>query len=256
MVKVQVALLALFLACNVPIQAQGLGGLFGGKEKPSPTEKAGPGAEKAMDLDGLLLQGGKLLAFSTIATELGYQASQKMLEAFPEETVKDIKALAEKVEAAKKANSSKDGNLDSATATAVSDYEKAFAPLVANWKTYKKDKAKVVVPAYGMVGLMVAADGVAALSIPEFLNRAKAALSSAGSNPFQLGKIKAATALVSTLGIVAQQIPVQIEAGKNVRTIAKNIAAAENFKLGEAPAITSPDPDALKKLAESSALKD
>ncbi len=246
MKKLALPLLALLLSSGVTAQAQ-LGGLS--IKKPS-LGSSSSSTSSAGDIDKVIEQGIKILAFTTIGTEIGYRSSLKMLEAFPPEKVAHIKALSEKVNEAKKKRT-KDGNMDASEVTAVSDFTAAIAKLEGNWKDYKKDKAKAVVPAYTGVGLMLGADAIAGTQVPEFLKAAQQTVSGAGADPSLLTKVRDLNALIVTLTVVSKQLPNQVQSGNTIRTIAKNIAQAENIKLGEAPKVESPDPAALKKQSAS-----
>ena len=224
------ALLALALAIGLPARAQfGLGSLLGG----------GGG-----DADKFIQSGVTIIAFSTIATDLAVSSAMQMLQAFPPEEVAAISDKFAKYNELKAARGT-DGQIDANSATLASD---GFAEMEKlDPATYRKDKAKVVGPAYTKLGLALAADLVAASQLPGFVSSGTRTLSSIGSNPMILLKIAKIKTAVMTGSVLAKNIPSQIRSIKTVRAIAKKIADAENMTLGEPKeTVTSTDPAALK----------
>ena len=227
--KLSLALVALALAIAAPAQAQfGLGSLLGG----------GGG-----DADKFIQTGTTIIAFTTIATDLAVSSAMQMLEAFPPEEVAAISEKFSKYNELKAARGA-DGQIDSNSATLASD---GFAEMEKlDPATYRKDKAKVVGPAYTKLGLALAADAVAASQLPGFVSSGSRTLSSIGSNPMILLKIGKLKLVIMTGGVLAKSIPSQIKSIKTVRAIAKKIAEAENMTLGEPKeTVTSTDPAAL-----------
>jgi hypothetical protein len=231
--------LTLALLGASPAQAQGFMSLLGKKEEPkkeaSSTDSAMAvvAAVAVMDPDALMAEGGRIILFSTTATLLAMSAAEQMCEAFPKEKVELIKANFAKFNELNAKR--KEGEaLDATQNTLVSETFLMVQKL--DPKSYQKDKAKVVRPAYAKLGLAVAADLAAASQVPGFLKNGQATISSLSSNPFQLMKLKKITGVIGTLGVIAKTTPDQIRAFQTVRTIAKTIAEAENFQLGEAAA--------------------
>jgi hypothetical protein len=219
------------------LQAQGFGGLFGGgKKDAAPTDTA-----NKVDADALLARGSIIIASLGIATDLSYAAQMQMLDAFPPEKVAAITAKAEKYNELKKKRP-KDAAPDATELQAKTEFDAAFSGLDTDWKSYQKDKAKAVGPAYTKVGFALAVDGLAATQVPGFVKESKDTVSSMSSNPFQLKKIRALTAMAATIGTAAQTLPKQIDNLQKVRGIAKNIAEAENISLVEPPPVASLDP--------------
>jgi hypothetical protein len=234
-------ILALTLCSGSIAQAQ-----FGGLSLP------GKSSKPAADPSALLDQGMKLMIFTTLASDLAYDGSMKLLSAYPPKVVAKIQALAEKVNEAKKKRN-KEGNMDASEVEAVSAFEKGMAELDAQWDQYQKDpklKGKVT-QAHAKLGLMTGADALAALQIPGFLTNAQATLKDLGSNPAQLGKIQQLSFMVKTLTVVAKQIPDQKASVDRIQNITGKISKAEHFTMGEPPKVTTTDPEALKKAAQS-----
>jgi len=228
--RLSLALLALALAIGAPAQAQfGLGSLLGG----------GGGA----DADKFISTSVTIIAFSTIATDLAVSSAMQMLEAFPPEQVAAISEKFTKYNELKAARGA-DGQIDADSETLASD---GFAEMEKlDPATYRKEKAKVVGPAYTKLGLALAADAVAVTQLPGFLSSGQRTLSSLGSNPMLLMKIRKIGTAVMTVKVLFKNVPSQIKSIKTVRAIAKKIAEAENMTLGEPKeTITSTDPVAL-----------
>ncbi|NWJ41882.1 MAG: hypothetical protein HXX12_13040 [Geothrix sp.] len=204
-------------------------------------------AVAVMDPDTLMAEGGRIILFSTTATLLAMSAAEQMCDAFPPEQVKAIK---EKFSKFNELNAKrKEGDaLDATQNTLVSETFLEMEKL--DPKGYQKDKAKVVRPAYAKLGLAVAADLAAATQVPGFIKNGQATVSSLSSNPFQITKLKKITGILGTLGVIAKTTPDQIKAFQTVRSMAKTIAEAENFKLGE-PAVPITDMASLTSAAKS-----
>jgi len=224
---------ALVLASGTLVQAQ-FGGLLKKNDASTP----------AVDADALLAKGGKLIAFSTLSTDLAVDAATKMLDAFPASKVAAIKSKFAKYNELKAKRSNKE-QMDADSCTVASDAFDEMAKL--DTAGYEKAKAKVVVPAYGELGLAVAADGLAAAQLPEFLKSAQSTTSSLSSNPMQASKVTKLSAQILVTKSLIANTPKQVTAMKTVRGIAKKIAEAEHFKLGEPKLPTSIDVDALAK---------
>lgn len=225
---------ALTLASGTLLQAQ-FGGLLKKEAKP---------AASAVDADAVLANGTKLIVFSTLATDLAVDSATKMLEAFPAAKVASIKNKFAKYNELKAKRASKD-QMDADSCTLATDAFDEMAKLdVAG---YEKAKAKVVVPAYGKLGLAVGADGLAAAQLPDFVKSAQGTASSLASNPMQASKAAKLQAQIVIANALVTNTPKQITAMKTVRGIAKKIADAEKFKLGEPKALTTLDVDALSK---------
>lgn len=238
MKKVIGALIAISLFASVPAHAQfgGLGGLLGGDKKPNPN------AAKVPDLDSVMGSGAKIIVFTTIATDLAVVSANQMLEAFPPEKVEAIKATFLKYDELKKKRGS-DGQLDANAETLASDGFKAMENLqVAD---YQKGKSQVVRSAYLKLGLALGADAIAASQVPPFLKSGKETVSSLSSNPMQMTKLGKLQAVLTTVTVLGQNVPSQIQSITTVRSLAKKIADAEGIKLGEPMAITSLDPAVL-----------
>jgi len=225
--------LALILASGTLAQAQFGGGLSLKKD-----------SKPAVDADAVLANGSKLIIFSTVATDLAVDSAVKMLEAFPASKVAGIKSKFAKYSELKGKRADKN-QLDADSCTVASDAFDEMAKLDVNG--YEKAKAKVVVPAYGELGLAVAADGLAATQLPEFVKSGQSTVSSLSSNPMQAGKLVKLKAQVVVANALITNTPKQVAAMKTVRGIAKKIAEAEHFKLGEPKLPTSIDADALAK---------
>ena len=227
--------LALLLASGTLAQAQfgGLGGLMSKKD-----------AAPSMDTDAVLANGAKLIIFSTIATDLAVHAAKNMLEAFPPAKVAAIKAKFAKYDELKALRADKD-QLDADSCTAASDAFDELAKL--DMDGYDKKKSKVVVPAYTQIGLAVGADALAATQVPAYVSSAQATVKSLASNPMQLNKLNKVRIQLVVAQALASNTPRQIKAMKTVRAIAKHIADAEHYKLGEPKIPTTLDTDALSK---------
>ena len=229
--RLSLAFLSLALAIGVPAQAQwgALGGMMGG----------GGGG----DADKFIATSVTIIAFSTIATDLAVSSAMQMLEAFPPEQVAAISEKFSKYNELKAARGA-DAQIDSNSETLASDGFTEMEKL--DPATYRKDKAKVVGPAYTKLGLALAADIVAATQLPGYLSSGQKTLTGLTSNPMNIFKIKKITAAVMTGKVLFTNIPSQIKSIKTVRAIAKKIAEAENMTLGEPKEqVTSTDPAVL-----------
>ena len=227
--------LSLMLASGTLAQAQfgGLGGLMSKKD-----------AAPSGDTDAVLANGAKLIIFSTLATDLAVSAAKKMLEAFPPSRVAAIKAKFAKYDELKAKRADKD-QMDADSCTVASDAFDELAKLDVDG--YDKSKAKVVVPAYTQVGLAVGADALAATQVPAYVTSAQATVKSLAGNPMQLTKLNRLRIQLVVAQAVVTNTPRQAKALKTVRSMAKKIAEAEHFKLGEPKIPTTVDPDALAK---------
>lgn len=233
MKKVSTFAIAALLASGTLAQAQ-FGGLLKKPDASSPK----------VDADAVLANGAKLIIFSTLATDLAVDAANGMLDAFPASKVAGIKQKFAKYNELKAKRKDKD-QLDADSCTVASDAFDEMAKL--DVKGYEKAKAKVVRPAYAKLGLAVAADGIAATQLPDFVKGAQSTVSSLSSNPLQASKVTKLSAQIVVANALIQNTPKQVNAMKTVRGIAKKIADAEGFKLGEPKALTTVDSDALAK---------
>lgn len=236
MKKVASFAVAALLASGTLAHAQ-----FGGLLKKAEAPKA---SSSNVSADAVLANGAKLIVFSTLATDLAVDSANKMLEAFPASKVAGIKQKFAKYNELKGKRSSKD-QMDADSCTLASDAFDEMAKL--DVKGYEKAKAKVVRPAYAKLGLAVAADGLAAAQVPDFVKNAQSTVSSLSSNPMQASKVTKLSAQIVVANAIVKNTPRQVTAMKTVRAIAKKIADAEGFKLGEPKSLTAVDSDALAK---------
>ena len=225
------------------VQAQGfLGGLMGGDKKP---DAAATAKDKKVDPDAILLRGTGILVCLALANERALAAQEKMLAAFPDDRIAGIKQKFEKYNEAKvirKADTSPDATKLGVENQAAVDCQAEMAKLMDEKVEFKKGYGAEASAAYTQVGWAVGIDLLAAVQVPGFIKEAQALVQSLGSNPFQLNKIKGATALVVTMGASLKTLPSQIDALKSVQTVSKKIALAEKVALKEATPAVDLDP--------------
>jgi len=209
---------------------------------------AAPSSDAGSDPAALLAKGNRLIVFSTIATDLDVSSAQKMLEAFPPAKIAKIKAKFAKYDELKSKRADKD-QLDADSCTVASDAFEEMAKL--NVEGYDKAKAKVVVPAYSQMGLAAGADGIAATQLPPFVKSVQSTITSLAGNPLQASKVIKLKDQVAVTNALVVNTPKQVNAMKTVRGMAKKIADAEHFKLGEPKVPTTVDPEALAKASKA-----
>jgi len=229
--KFSAAFIAMALAIGAPVHAQfgGFGSMLSG----------GGGGEA----DKLIASGVTIISFTTIATDLAVSSAMQMLEAFPPEKVAAIREKFSKYNEIKAARGT-DGQIDSDSATLASEGFSEMEKL--DPKSYRKEKAQVVGPAYTKLGLALAADAVAATQLPTFVSSGAKTISSIGSNPAVLLKVGKLKTIIGTVGVLAKSIPSQYKSIQTVRAIAKKIGESESVTIGEPKTtITALDPKLL-----------
>jgi hypothetical protein len=194
--------------------------------------------QKATSTSGDVMAAGvDLLAYIGLANDQGVQAANKVVEMYPPEKVESIKKLSAQYADMKAKKGS--GNVDAEMLKVSSDLSAEMAKLGVGeeWKGYKKEKASVSASAYGRLGLMVLADGVAAGKIKPTVESLQTAAKEAAANPVggvaKAGQIKD---LISVLTEAGKSLPKQVESGNAVRTVLSNVAKAEKIKLTEVKA--------------------
>ncbi len=210
-----------------PAQAQGLGGLFGGKKDDSSASQKG--AVKGPSMEDALKQGAELITYVGIATELGISALDQIRQAYPPGRFPKIDVLCNRQAEAKK--NGKNIDLDSETSKSFSDIGPEIENMEKEYKDYKKDKTANFGKAYGKLGLAALADGIATLRVQDTIKGLQGGLDEIAKNPFkitQAGKLKTQIATLVTIG---SMLPVQLKCFQGVRGISKSVAAAEKIKL-------------------------
>ena len=199
-----------------------------------------------VDLDKTLRQGQDLMAMITLATDLGVDATQHLATVYPPEKVEQIRLLSARYNELKAKRGS--GDVDAEQLKVASDVfaEMARLDLESNWTKDQKKNAGEVRKAHAKLGVMLIADGLAAIQIPPTVDALKNAITQVTKNPLS-GIAKAAqiqkqiTVLIAVPGAAVSQV----QSAKAVRRTCARIAAAEKFSLG-------PDPsaDSFKNVAE------
>ena len=199
-----------------------------------------------VDLDKTLRQGRDLLTLITLATDLGVDAGQHLAAVYPPEKVEQIQKLSAKYNELKAKRGS--GDVDAEQLKLASDIsaETAKLELESNWSRDQKKTAREVRKAHAKLGVMLIADGLAAIQIPPTVDALKNAISQVTKNPLS-GMAKAAqikkqiTVLIAVPGAAASQV----QSAKAVRRTCARIAEAEKFSLG-----ADPSADSIKNVAE------
>jgi hypothetical protein len=199
-----------------------------------------------VNLDKTLRQGQDLLAMITLATDLGVDAGQHLAAVYPPEKVELIQKLSAKYNELKAKRGS--GDVDAEQLKLASDIsaETAKLELESNGSRDQKKTAREVRKAHAKLGVMLIADGLAAIQIPPTVDALKNAISQVTKNPLS-GMAKAAqiqkqiTVLIAVPGAAASQV----QSAKSVRKTCARIAEAEKFSLG-----ADPSADSIKNVAE------
>lgn len=199
-----------------------------------------------VDLDKTLRQSQDLLAMITLATDLGVDAAQNLAAVYPPEKVEQIRVLSARYNELKAKRGS--GDVDAEQLKLASDItaETAKLDLESNWTRDQKRNAGEVRKAHAKLGVMLIADGLAAIQIPPTVDALKNAITQATKNPLS-GMAKAAqiqkqiTVLIAVPGAAASQV----QSAKVVRRTCARIAEAEKFSLG-----ADPSADSIKNVAE------
>ena len=237
-----IGLLALLpLLAITPAHAQGfLGGLLG--------KEAAGAPEAKVDADAIFVRGAGILLCLALANDRALAAQEKMLAAFPEEKLAEIRKKYEKYNEAK-AKRMKETSPDATQLgpenDAAAECQKEVARVVGEGVTFKAGYGKEASAAYKQVGWAIGIDLLAVLQLPGFVKEAQTLVKSLSSNPFQITKIKAAGALALTIGGAIKLLPSQVDALKTVRAVAKQIAEAEKVTLEEPKAVTELNPKQL-----------
>ena len=85
--------------------------------------------------------------------------------------------------------------------------------------------------AYGKLGLMVLADGVAGTKIKPTVDGLQAALNQVSKDPTQAGKLESIKYQIATLTAVGAALPKQVSSANTVRSICSQISAAEKVPM-------------------------
>lgn len=199
-----------------------------------------------VDLDKTLRQGQDLLAMITLATDLGVDAAQHLAAVYPPEKVEQIRVLSARYNELKAKRGS--GDVDAEQLKVASDItaETAKLELESNWNGDQKKTAREVRKAYTRLGVMLIADGLAAIQIPPTVDALKNAINQVTKNPLsgvaKAGQIqKQITVLIAVPGAAASQV----QSARSIRRTCTRIAEAEKFSLG-----ADPSADSIKNVAE------
>jgi hypothetical protein len=211
-------------SCTALLPAQGLLSTLLKPSSPAPANAA-----PKVDVGAALQSGAILITFVTIATDQGMKAVDTMIDMYPPEKVAKIRMLSAQYKEATAKR--KDGNIDSEQLKMATEAGDELAVLQNDWQCYSKEKAASVSKAHSHLGLMLGADAIALLSVPQTLSTLQAACQSLANNPLQLGKAAQVFGQVTLLGAVIKQIPLQTKSFQTVRGMVSNIAKAENITL-------------------------
>lgn len=120
---------------------------------------------------------------------------------------------------------------------------------MADWSSYKKDKAEVVSQADHRLTLLVLVDALAALQVPSKVESLQAQVTLLASNPMQYKKVMPIKNSIALFLMIGKQMPKQVETFRQARGVIKQIATAEHITL-------APDPpaDSLKDTVGATSL--
>lgn len=217
--KALIGLALLALSAAAPAAAQ-LGGLLGKKS-------AGP----AVDVDAAIGAGSELLAYVTLANDLGMQGADLLLEMYPDEKVGEIRKLSAQYRELRAKR--KDGNLDAEQLKLSQDATARVAEALKGdeWKSYRREKAGNVRKAYGALGLMLVADAQAGARLQPTLDNLKAAAEAVKGNPAKAAQLGVIKGQIDGLTSIVPSLPKQIESATTVRSICSKVAEAEKVQL-------------------------
>ena len=238
------ALVFALISLQAPAYAQGLGGLFGGKND---APKDGP---QALSPEDALKQGAGMITYVAVATGIGIDALDQIRQAYPAGKFPAIESLCNRYAEAKSKGQNLD--LDSDTQKAFTDIGPEIASLEKDYKGYQKEKATNFTKANLKLMLAGGADAFASTKLPNVLKGLQDGMNDLLKNPFkaaQAGKFKTQ---ITTLTLIGQLIPVQVKCFQGVRQVSKQVAAKEHLKLApELDPSKIPTTDAeLKKMSE------
>jgi hypothetical protein len=219
------------LALATPAMAQ-----FGSLKK-----LAGAGTSSAAP--ALPMSQALFIEYISVATTLGVEGSEKLLELFPPEKIADIQALCEKYNELQK--QAKPGELDQSCLKCASSTGEETAKLDAALANVDTEKAKALHAAHKNLTLLLIADGFASLNIKSYIDSLQNDIKAAAQNPMKVSSLGSMKAQLETLIFAATAIPTQINSFGTVHGIVKKIAEAHKIKLAD-----DPKPESLHTVAE------
>ena len=185
------------------------------------------------DVGQVLAQSTDLVKLITAATDQGVMAMDELAAAFPPEKVAAYKELSMKYHESQA--SRKDGNIDAEEAQIATDAAEEFAKLAQDWQSYRKDGTDHVSKADRRLGLMLLGDGLASTTLPPLVKSLQSTIESLAHNPLQAGKVFQLQWFVRLFAAIGPQMPKQVNSIRTVRSISKNIAAAEKMTIPPDP---------------------
>jgi len=214
--------------------------LFGKKE----TKPEGNGAP--VDVDKVLRQGKDLLAMITLASDLGVDAAQHLMTLYPPEKVERLRILSARYNELKANRGSGDVDAEQLKVESEISAEIEKLALENDWKRNQKENAGAVRAAHAKLGLMLIADGLAAIQIPPAVDSLTKAINQVTKNPLAgMGKVPQIQRQIAVLSAVPGAAVIQVRSAKTVRGTCARIAEAEKFSLG-----ADPPADSIKNVAE------
>lgn len=178
-----------------------------------------------------------LVKYVTVATDQGVQAMDELAKAFPHEKVADFAELSKRYHELQ--TNRKEGNIDAQGVQLASQMGAEWDKIASDWQSYNKESAQSVRNADHRLALMALADGVAGTKVPETMKSLQSSIESLSHDPLQIGKLGELKAYAQMFTVIGQELPKQIKSANNVRSIAKQIATAENLTLLPDPPASS-----------------
>lgn len=168
-----------------------------------------------------------------IATDLGMEGTEKLLDLYPPDKIEEIKQICMKYAEAKK--DAKPTEIDENQLKLASLAGEAAAKLEADKALVGAEKQAALRAANKKLGLMLLADGGAAVAIPAYVDSLKADIQSVSSNPLKAGSVNEMKRQLATLTFAGTAVPSQLKSFGTVRGVAKKIAEAQKVTLPPDP---------------------
>lgn len=221
----------LALALATPAMAQ-----FGGLKK-----LGGAGTSNAAP--ALPMPTSSFIEYISVATNLGVEGAEKLLELYPPEKIADIRKLCEQFNELQK--QAKPDEIDQSCMKCASATGAETAKLDADLAIIDTEKTKALHAAHKKLTLLLIADAFASLNIKNYIDSLQNDIKAAAQNPMKASSVASMKAQLGTLTFVATAIPSQVNSFGTVHGIVKKIAEAHKIKLAD-----DPKPESLHTVAE------